>query len=227
MFFRGFVNSLFQLFENSLLTTYSNGSVISRLSHEKVPSVYFIKYGYVKCYTINDDGEELILMILGRNDIFPIVSLANNHTGYRYKKIFFEALGTAKILEIPEEQLAAKVKNDINVTTAILQIMGERFFVSVQRIENLSHKGAYFKLVHCLHFLAKQYGHKQGDTAFLDSVFTHKLIANTINLTRGTVTREFEKLRDKDLVSNNKRRIYIGSMQRLSAEIDDLPATDT
>ena len=215
------MNLLFQLFENSPLTTYSNGRTICVLNSEKVPNIYFIKYGYVKCYTISDDGDELIVMILGRNEMFPLIPLANNHTTYRYKKVFFEALGTAKLLVIPAEILTSKALNEIEVTTALLQHINERYFISIQRIDNLSHKGAYYKLVNCLYFLAKQYGHKQGDTAFLDSVFTHKLIANSINLTRGTVTREFEKLREKNIVSNKKRRIYIESMQRLSDEISE------
>jgi len=208
------MNPLLYEFKNATLVSYNNGSIIDLKNAKKDACVYYIHYGYVKEYTISDAGEEHILLFLRRHDVFPLVPFMNDKGGSQ--KIFFEALGRVKLYQLPRAQLAADLHSHLNIANAMLGQLCERFLTSSQHTENLLGKSASQKLVYSLLFLATRYGHKQGSTTFLDPVFTHKLIANTIGLTRGTVTKEFEKLRQQKLISTVHGRTSIINMAQLA-----------
>lgn len=215
------MNQLLELFEKATTTTYATGSIICQLNAEKVENAYCIKYGYVKVYTISDDGDEHIMIILRRNEIFPIFHLTHDDNQKNKQRMFFEALGKVKLLEISKDALTYKIHSGLGICDTMLAHIGERFLAKSMHLENLSYKGAYQRLVYCLLFFAQRFGHFNGGTVLLDPVFTHKIIGNSINLTRGTVTREFEVLRKKKLLTNKNRQICILNIDKLSQEISE------
>ena len=210
------MNPLLNEFTYAPVVSFSNGQIINQKNTKNEACIYCIRFGFVKEYTISNSGDESILVILCRNDIFPLVSILNENGGSQ--KLYFEALGKVKLLQLTKKQLLSELETDMELATAVMVQLGQRFLTSGQHTENLLGKSAHQKLVYCLQFLAFRYGHKDGDTVFLDPVFTHKLIASTIGLTRGTVTREFEVLRTQKLITTHNRRITIPSMRALSKE---------
>lgn len=208
------MHPLLQEFKNAPLVSYNNRQIISLKDAKKDACVYYLQYGYVKVYTISDAGDEHILLILHRHDVFPLSPLLAESGGGQ--KIFFEALGRVKLLQLKKADFTTAMETQLAISNAVLLQLRERFLTSCQHTENLLGKSAYEKLIYCLQFLAARYGHKDGRSVFLDTVFTHRLIASIIGLTRGTVTNEFEKLRLNNLVSTANGRITITSMSRLS-----------
>ena len=215
------VNPLLSLFNDTPVVTYRNGQLLSDLNTDTAEYVYLLEFGFVKMYTIGDDGDEHILMILKRKELFPLFSLSQSNELNRKQKVFFEALGTVKLKGIPRATIASCIKTDITVSNAVLVHLGQRYLKTCQHLENLLFRSAHHRVMYCMVFFAHNYGHKRGDSYYLDTVFTHKIIGLTINLTRGTVTNEIEKLREKGLISSNKRRIRIMSMEKLKHEVSN------
>jgi CRP-like cAMP-binding protein len=211
------VNPLVNEFRDAQLLSYNNGRLINLKNQNDEPCAYCIRFGFVKAYTISNAGDEHILVILRRGDVFPLIPLIYKNGGGNHK-IFFEALGRVKLLQLPREQLVQRIDKNLSLTNAVLNQLCDQFLTSGQHTENLLGKSANQKLVYCLQYLATRYGHSQGDSSFLDSVFTHKLIGNTIGLTRGTVTKEFDRLRSKNLINTTRGRTYIVSMKSLAKE---------
>jgi CRP-like cAMP-binding protein len=75
------------------------------------------------------------------------------------------------------------------------------------------------RLVYRLVILSARFGQKRGDQIRLDKLFTHSLIGSTINLTRETVSREFERLMHKGLVDSVDHEIVINDINKLHEEL--------
>lgn len=182
------------------------------------PGIYFIAKGFIRVYSINDDGEEYTHVIYKNGDIFPLIWALKDMR----RHIFYESMNSSVLWIITKETLVNYLKeNSSPVSYALIRQLTDQFNVYADRLDNLEYKSAYERVVYRLLFLAGRFGKKTGKTVVIEAPITHKVIAQTINLARESVSRELEKLTAKGLVDTQDGYIVIKDVDKLSQEFSE------
>lgn len=187
------------------------------------PDVFYITDGFIKAYSINDEGENYTHLIYGTGEIFPIEWAIRNHR----RLIFYETLSPCELWKVSREQFIRRIHETSEpFSLALIEQMAEQFNVYADRLDNLEYKSAYERVVYRLLFLASRFGKKDGKKVVIEAPLTHRLIAESINLARESFSREFEKLFDKGLVTTKGSTIIILDVEKLRHEFSDPPSLD-
>lgn len=193
---------------------YKNGEIILR--PDDTPSgVYYIEKGFVKVYSITQDGDEKLHIIYKSNQIFPLMwALEDVH-----KDVYYEALGSIKVTRISKEIFKQFIEANPYALKDIIGRLVLHFNIFVDRVDNLEITKAYPRLVACLFSLANRFGRKSKKGVIIDIPIAQKDIANSINMSRETASREIEKLEKKGLISYKNHLIFIKNIKNLEGEL--------
>jgi CRP-like cAMP-binding protein len=190
---------------------------------ENSADIFYIERGEVKVYSISDNGEEYVHVIYKETDIFPLIWALKN----RRRRVFYEALSPVVVFRMPKDNFLTYIEQNTNtVSYELINQLAEQFNIYADRLDNLQYKSAHEKVVYRLMFLAYRFGKKDGDNIVIDAPITHKLIADSVNLARESVSREFEKLEAKSLVKIKKGKIVITDVNKLSEEFSEPVSLD-
>lgn len=211
-------NLIRHLFTKGQPVTYAKNEVI--LGNDIEPDgVYLISSGYIKVYTISDEGDELLHVIYGKGELFPLIWA---YTGDEPRSIFYETISESTVWRIPRNRLMQAISTDINLCIALSIQLARQFRVHADRLENLEYKKASQRVAYRILFLASRFGVKTDNTIVLDAPISHEAFANSINLARESVSREIEKLEDANIIAKNSRhRLVIKDVGALSRRLSE------
>ena len=130
--------SIRQHFRRGQALAFGKGDVL--LGNQLTPDgVYFVDTGYVKAYSISDDGSEYLHIIYGSGEIFPLVWA---YVNFQPEVLFYEAISECTVWRISREWLTNMVSSDISFSKAMAVQMAQQFRVYIERVDNLEHKKA-------------------------------------------------------------------------------------
>ncbi len=195
---------------------FSSGELI--LGIDPLPDgVYFIDTGYVKVYSIKDTGDELIHIIYGPYEQFPLAWAYLNIESDMY----YEALADTLVWRISRERFTLLATTDPIGSYELARQLAQQFQVYSSRIDNLEYKKASERVVYRILFLAARFGVRRGRDILIDMPVTHELVAKTINLARESVSRQFENLEHQRIIENIDHHIIIKDLKRLQSLLSE------
>jgi CRP-like cAMP-binding protein len=183
------------------------------LGNEEVPDgVYFLGSGYIKEYSINDEGSQLLNIIYGPGEVFPFVWA---YLGVDIKSIFYEAITDVTVWRIATVWFKKYRETDIEVSNALAVQLGLQYRNLKSRINNLEYNKASQRVAYRLLALAKRFGEKTRNGIMIDPQLTHEALASTINLSRESFSREIEKLAERGVINSDNRHITVVDFEAL------------
>lgn len=205
---------LADLFSGSKTVKFKKGAIILN-AEENSREVYLIEKGFVKTYSLTEDGNEKLHVIYRPGELFPILrALKNLQMG-----IFCEAITDVELRDVPKGKFIQFIKQNPEALTELLDEVLRIFDIFVERVENLEITKSYPRLVARLLSLGDQLGKKQGRGVIINAPLTHKDIAASVNMTRETVSRDFEILEKKGLVKYLGHAILLIDTEKLKKEL--------
>lgn len=190
-------------------------------SEEENQQLYFITSGYVKRYTINDNGTARIQNIHGPGDLFPLTLALNSLLSqpiYRGLAVYYyEIMRDTEAYTVDIPYFIQSIKAEPVLYHDVLEMTASRLRESMYRFENQTLSSGYRQIAHYLLFYARRFGIDDEHGTRIGISFTHQDIADVVMLTRETVTRELKNLRDKGLIIANEE-IVIPDMDKLEQE---------
>lgn len=195
--------------------SYKKGEVIVQ-GDQPSEFVYFISSGYVKGYTISDDGSYSLLVIKGVNDLFPLVTLFDSSKS----PVYYEAVTDMVVHRVSEPEFRVATEINSSLTLATLKKTLDIMRDYTQRMQNLTIADARTRIICRLLFLLDRFGasSKPGrEVIFLP--ITYPDLADSLNLTRETVNRIVSRLATEGLLVKSHGRVTITDKQKLQAEI--------
>ncbi|MFA5003822.1 MAG: Crp/Fnr family transcriptional regulator [Candidatus Saccharimonadales bacterium] len=209
---------LLDIFDGSREFTFAKGQTIDPFN--STDKLYYIRKGYVKRYLINKFGETAIQGIYGPGYIFPLtgifISLFNQRVYSGEEEYFFEAMTDITLLRTDTKAFMERAEVNPEVYRAILFETGQRLQSAIHHFENTSFRHAYKKVVHQLVFLAQQFGQAEPRGIKLMLPLTQQDLADTIMISRETVSHVIVRLRDMGLILPTKL-IIIPDINKLKA----------
>jgi CRP/FNR family transcriptional regulator len=179
-------------------------------------SIYAIRTGFAKIYSIDGRGNERLLWIAGRYDIVPTELLFSTRTNVNY---FYAALSDISAYKIKKSALLDYAKESPAIMTEIARSMSAHYDDLLVRIQAIEQPTLRSKVIETLCYLGERYS--AGDSIQLEEIglpLTHQDIANLIGATREATAVELKRLKDAGLIDYSRSSFTI-HVTRLRAEV--------
>jgi CRP-like cAMP-binding protein len=206
---------LIDFFKSARQKKYSAGELV--LSGEDPSGVMCIHEGFVRVYSISDNGDRYVHILYKKGEIFPLIWVLQNV----HRRIFYEAASDVVVAEAPKNDFLDFIKQDAKVAYDVLVQLAQQFYVFADRLDNLQYKSAHERVAYRIVFLASRFGKKDGESVIVKAPITHEMISESINLARETVSREIEKMEKAGLIGRKNGYIVINDVKELSKEFSE------
>ncbi|SDJ96204.1 cAMP-binding domain of CRP or a regulatory subunit of cAMP-dependent protein kinases [Catalinimonas alkaloidigena] len=175
--------------------------------------IFLIFQGRVKIGSYSEDGRELVKAILGKGEVFGELAL----TGEAYRSDYAMALDDDTVVcQLTIEEMHELMKENQPLSFAIFKLIGFRIRKLERKIEGLVFKDARTRIIDFLQEMASERGQKIGYETLIKTQFTHKDIANLTGTSRQTVTTVLNELKEKNVLTFDRRRILIRDLALLA-----------
>lgn len=210
---RAVQNELDGFFAQFKLLRYKKGETFLH-ADDPPPGIFCVKSGYVRLYSISEEGEELTLVIFAPGNCFPL-SWAINNTPNAYN---LEAMTDVEVWRAPKDEFISFTKNNPEVLLELTRRVLRRLLASFVRMEHLVFGNSYEKVASMLFLLGRRLGKRKGRMTIVQIPLTHKDIGSLVGLARETVSLAMEKLEKKRLITYHRGLIAIKNIEKLKKE---------
>ena len=184
------------------------------LPEEHSDRIYFLTEGRVKIGTYSEAGKEITKAILGPGEVFGELSLIGEQKRRDFAYSMEDTI--VCILSVPEMKSLMREHNGLGLF--LMKIMGSRMLDLEQRLESLVFKDSRTRIIEFLHDLAEKKGQRIGYEMLVRKFMTHQEIANLTATSRQTVTTVLNELRNKNVLTFNRRRMLVRDMDLLAKQ---------
>lgn len=192
---------------------YSKGDYLY-LPDEHADKIFFLTEGRVKIGTYGESGKEITKAILTKGEVFGELSLI----GEDRRRDFAYAMEDTIVCVLSTDEMRTLMRDHNALNLFLMKIMGSRVLEMEQRLESLVFKDSRTRIIEFLKNLAGKKGQRVGYEMLVRKFMTHQEIANLTATSRQTVTTVLNELRNKNIITFNRRRLLIRDMELLTKE---------
>jgi CRP-like cAMP-binding protein len=208
-----------KLKDESIVAHFSDGLRLQFSREETIISgydepegVYLIKQGFVKAYSVSQDGHGNLLLIHEVGEFIPLPwALDGAHT----TGLFYEAMTDVTVLRVSKDRLRAAMGHDAWLAQEVFKQAINIITIYTQRIQTLEFRSARGRIIAELLSLAERFGRPQGTEVLIDAPITHQDIADSINMTRETASRALELLFEEGLMGQTDHYFTVRDLPKL------------
>jgi len=186
------------------------------LPEEASDKMYFLTDGRVKIGNYSENGKEITKAILAKGEVFGELSLVGEEKRRDFALAMEET--TACVISVAEMKNLMVEHSTLNLF--MMKIMGSRVLEMEHRLESLVFKDSRTRIVEFLKNLADKKGQRVGYEMLIRKFLTHQEIANLTATSRQTVTTVLNELRNKNILTFNRKRLLIRDMDKLKKEME-------
>jgi CRP/FNR family cyclic AMP-dependent transcriptional regulator len=191
---------------------FPRGSYVIRAG-EETDALYIILAGRAKVLIPDDDGNEVILSMIGPNEFFGEMGLLDDQP----RSASVETLEACEMLRITRSAFLTCLKDNFDAALVIIRNLVKRLREADRKIESLALIDVYGRVARLLIEMAQQQVDGQW---IIEKAPPKQEIARMIGASREMVSRVVKDLHDKGVIRAEKRKIYVldrHSMSRRSA----------
>ena len=193
---------------------YKKGEILIRADQDPSGVFYLIK-GSVKEYAISKKGEELVINIFRPISFFPM-SWAINQTANNY---YYEAIEELEVRRAPREEIVNFIKSNSDVLFDLISRVYKGTDGILKRMVYLMSGEAYTRVITELLIASKRFGKTSPNDKTIKLKISEKDLASQAGMARETVSREIKLLKDKNLISFEKKIITVNNLDKLEKEL--------
>jgi CRP/FNR family cyclic AMP-dependent transcriptional regulator len=190
---------------------FPRGSYVIRAG-EETDALYIILAGRAKVLIPDDDGNEVILSVIGPNEFFGEMGLLDDQP----RSASVETLEACEMLRITRSGFLNCLKDNFDAAMLIIRNLVRRLREADRKIESLALIDVYGRVARLLIEMAQPH---EGQWV-IEKAPPKQEIARMIGASREMVSRVVKDLHDRGVIRADKRKIYVldrQSMGRRSA----------
>ncbi|MBW8191516.1 FNR family transcription factor [Neiella marina] len=182
-------------------------------------SLYAIRSGSVKSYTITENGEEQITGFHLAGDLVGFDAISKEH-----HPSFAEALETSMVCEIPYETLDELCGKMPKLRQQILRLMSTEIGADQNMLLLLSKKSAEERLASFIYELSRRFGERGFSSREFRLTMTRGDIGNYLGLTVETISRLLGRFQKAGMIAVQGKYITVLDIQTLALAAGRQPA---
>lgn len=183
-------------------------------SEDDPPGVYYLEKGYVRVYSISEEGKEFTLNIFKPQSYFPAMWALGDIPNYYYH----DALTSVEVRLAPKEEVIAFVKSNPDELWDLTKRLLSGLNGLLTRMEYLLSSDACHKVASVILMSAKRFGRKERSGVLIELPLTHQDVASLAGVTRETASVEIGKLSKKGIVEKKNGFMFVADMRKLVKE---------
>lgn len=192
---------------------FEKGSYIY-LPDEYADRMFFITEGRVKIGTYSDQGKEVTKAIIGPGEVFGELSMI----GEDKRHDFAYAMEQTHTCVMTVDDLQGMMREHGALSLFLMRTMGSRMLEMENRLQSLVFKDSRTRIIDYLVGLVHKKGQRVGYEMLVRKFLTHQEIANLTATSRQTVTTVLNELRNKDILTFDRKRLLVRDMEALEKE---------
>ena len=193
---------------------FSKGEFIFR-PDEPARCLYLLDSGRVKLGAYSDNGREIIKAILKPGEVFGESVILGEVTRTNYALALD---GEVKVFPLTLSEFKALIQDDDEFSLQITRMLTVRLKSTEQRLESLVSKDARTRVVDFLLGMAAKSAANGAGEVHIANFFTHRDIASLTATSRQTVTSILNDLREKGIISFDRKHLQIHNIDSLRAK---------
>lgn len=209
---------LIAFFRKHKKISYPRGRTIIN-SQDSPSGVYYVQKGFVKDYSISENGKNITLILFKEGDIFPYSWVFNNIPNTHS----FEAFTDCILLRAPKDEFIEFLTDNSDVLLMVIQIILLRLRGLIQRLEDVTFGSAQQRVASIFAILAERFGTKHEGGILISIPLAHKDIAELVGLTRETASIEIKRLEGKNIISRKSRWYVVKNYKSLLKNLPQAP----
>jgi CRP/FNR family transcriptional regulator len=174
-----------------------------------------VRSGTLKSYYTTDDGDEQVLGFTLPGEMVGFDGLSDGH--YTSNSVVLE---TSCVCSLPYERLEEMCHTTPGLHKQIMRVVGREITLDHQMLLLLGKRSAEERLATFLVSLSKRY-HARGLSATeFNLPMSRQDIGNYLGLAIETVSRLFAHFQEQNLLTVNRRQVFLHDLDRLTGRIE-------
>jgi len=200
------------------VTKFSPNRRFATLFSEGSPSdtIFFLETGLVKIYKRGPDGKEIILQILGANEIFGEQALGSGATPLVSAEVLLEGI----IHVIPRDLFVSYCDQRQELWKQVAELLTSRKRELEKKIELLCLRDVEYRILYYLAELAVSFGSKIDDREYAIPL-SQGALASLIGATRETTSTTLNALARRGLLRLGRRQLIVPSLDVVLTAVND------
>lgn len=182
---------------------------------EQADKIYFLLRGRVKIGNHGEAGREITKVIVNAGEVFGELSLI----GESARRDFAFAMEDTECCVLTVDEMRHLMRDNSDINLFLMKVLGERVLEMEKRLESVVFKDSRTRIIEYLLDLANRQGQRVGFEIVVRRFITHQEIANITATSRQTVTTVLNGLRNKNLITFDRRRLLIRDLEKLKGEV--------
>jgi len=181
--------------------------------------LYLICHGSVRLYHSDRFGREHILEVAGPGAVLGELPMDSSQP----ISVSAESITDSQLCFLPRERLAPFLQHYPDTGVRLIGALSNELAAARRKVRDLALKGAESRLADLLLQLARAGGHRPSAGQRLRLAYTRRELADMIGVSTETAIRLLAKLKQKRIVSIDRRDVVIADVERLTqvANYDD------
>ncbi|MCL4353289.1 Crp/Fnr family transcriptional regulator [Patescibacteria group bacterium] len=206
--------NLAEIFREQKPRSYKKGQIVIR-PDDVFPGIFYVDKGFVKAYSLTEQGEQKNHIIYKKGDVFPLV----NSFASRRTNAFFETVNNSSLRKIEYDEFIKLIRSDNDMLLDLTRRISDYMRIYIERIDGLEYTKARSRIIDHLLFLSERFGKANSKQIIIEVPITHKDIADSTAVSRETVSREMEKLKKDKLIQNKNKFLVIVDLNKLERQL--------
>src|SRR5687768_17685646 len=187
---------------------FPRGSYVMRAG-EETDALYIILAGRAKVLIPDDDGNEVILSVIGPNEFFGEMGLLDDQP----RSASVETMEPCEMLRITRSAFLGCLKDNFDAAMKIIRNLVKRLREADRKIESLALIDVYGRVARLLIEMAQPVDGQW----IIEKAPPKQEIARMIGASREMVSRVVKDLNDKGVIRAEKRKIYVLGRQTIGS----------
>jgi len=186
------------------------------LPNDNSDKIYMIIEGQIKIGTYSDNGKEITKSIISKGEVFGELSLVDVSSK---RRDFAQAMESSKVCELSTDEMKSLIKDHSNLSLFFMKLIGSRILDMEKRLESMVFKDSRTRIIEYVLELVDKKGQRVGYEFVVRNFLTHQEIANITATSRQTVTTILNELKNKEILTFNRKRLLVRDLEKLKEEI--------
>lgn len=189
----------------------SKKNEILELPFNEKERIYFLKQGTIKLIRIDEDGEDILIDILQKGDLFGDLNLERTENTNEFFRVVSEE---ATLCTFFKENLEDVMQKKPDFALNYIKFIGFNFKKIQNSYKNILFKDAKTRLLLLLLMIIEK-ENVQGLSFTLPNYLTQNDFSQLICTTRQTIISLFKELEQEGILNYKQKEIYISDIQKL------------